>query len=553
MQQLLALKRTLSKPDLVIGLILSSLFINLLELALPLTILQIYDRIIPNGATNTLVVLSVIVAGILIINAGLSLLRSQVATWADSKLSYINSCEAFKHIMHCKLHDFYQNGIGIYLSRLNSLDIIKEFYGGQSLVILLEIPFIILFLGLMYSMGGSIIYIPLAIQALLIISIFFYNKELSDITIKTSNNNQVRSNFFIEMLDGIHTVKALSMEEQLLRRYERLEQSHINDNYLMTQINASGLSIITFASHMNLILIVAFGSWQVIHDNLSIGGLAACTLLATRSIKPLSRAITLWERFQKVKLAIEDQNRLLSLKPDYCENFPDIGPIQGQIKLQNVSFRYSDAKECSVKKINLTINAGETIAITGPGFSGKTTLIEIIAGLLYPQQGLVFADDKLLMSHNIQSYRHQIAYIPKNGQLYKGTILENLTGFNVEEKSTQAIAFAAALGLNTYIEQMPNGYFTQVGFGTVDTISRGLTQGIVLVQALINNPKIILFDEANQAMDISSDEKLKQHFQNLEGITTIILVTHRPSLLKLANHVYEMTDGELTLRDGYNE
>ena len=184
MQQFLALKRTLSKSDFLVGLVLSSLFINLLELALPLTILQVYDRIIPNEATNTLVVLCSIVSGILLINAGLNLLRSQVATWVDSKLSYMNSCEAFKHIMHCKLHDFYQSGIGVHLSRLNALDIIKDFYGAQSLVILLEIPFIILVLGLMYSIGGNIVYIPLAIQALLIISIFFYNKDLSGITIK---------------------------------------------------------------------------------------------------------------------------------------------------------------------------------------------------------------------------------------------------------------------------------------------------------------------------------------------------------------------------------
>jgi len=526
-------------------LAVASLFLNVLGLALPMALLQVYDRILPNKSTGTMVLLMAGVLGALLLESILTFARSYVTGWIGARFEHKAGCEAIDRLMMTSIDNFEKEGSGVHLERLNSLATVREFYAGQALLTLLDLPFALIYLALVALMGGWLVLVPIVLLVMFALSAMKIGTALRDAIEKRMVADDRRFNFLIEVLGGIHSVKAMAMETQMVRRYERLQESCAEGYYTVALRSANALGVSSFFSQMTTIAVAAFGSIIVMNGDMTTGGLAASSLLAGRSMAPIQKALGVWTRFQSFVLASGRLEKLFALPPEAEKNLPKMPPTKGKLELEGVSFAFDPKMPTVIDDASISIEAGECIAIAGGNGSGKTTLLTLMQGALRPTQGRVMIDGTDVTQYEPQSVRDQIAYLPQSGVLFQGTILQNITMFRSEFDDI-AVETAGLLGLDEVVATMAYGFDTPVGDGAYDSLPRGIKQRIAIARALVNNPRIVLFDEANTAVDSAGDNFLRVWLERAKGKRTLILVTHRPSLVKLADRVFDLDHGRLS-------
>ena len=534
----------------LLDLFFASITINILALALPLALLQVYDRILPNEAESTLLLLMLGIGAAVVLEGFLKLGRTYISGWAGAKFEHLAGVSAVERLLMTNLADFEQEGSGVHLERLGSLNTLKDFYSGQAFLTIWDVPFAILFLGLIAYLAGWLVAIPVVMLVVFILFAVFFGKRLKKAVQERMTADDRRYNFIIEVLAGIHTVKSMAMESQMLRRYERLQESCAVADGAVAMDSTNSQSLGTVFSQLTTVAVVCGGALLVIDNQLTIGGLAACTMLAGRAMQPLQRAVGIYTRFQTILIARERLKDLWKLQPEVKAGMPKIGHIDGALELRDVEFRFGkDDEKPVLEGINVRLKAGEAMGIAGDNGSGKTTLLWLMMGALRPTEGEVYVDGEDLRGFDPHSYRSQIAYLPQLGELFQGTIMDNITMFRGEEYEEAATATAELLGLDDVVSQLPMGYETRVGDGASDALPRGIKQRIAIARALVDQPRIVLFDEANTAIDGSGDNILREMLEKLKGHATMVLVTHRPSMLKLCDQVFDLKDGHLTERD----
>jgi len=526
-------------------LAVASLFLNVLGLALPMSLLQVYDRILPNHSTGTMVLLMAGVLGALVLESILNFGRSYITGWVGARFEHKAGCAAINRLMTTGIDSFEKEGSGVHLERLNSLAQVREFYAGQALLTLLDLPFALIYLALVAFMGGWLVLVPLVLLVAFAISAVSVGTKLREAIEKRMVADDRRFNFLIEVLGGIHSVKAMSMEAQMVRRYERLQESCAEGYYTVALRSASALGVSSFFSQLTTIAVAAFGSMIVMNGDMTTGGLAAASLLAGRAMSPIQKALGVWTRFQSFVLARGRLEKLFALPPEAPAGLPKMPAPKGRLELEAVSFKFGEKLPDVIKEASIVIEEGECIAIAGGNGSGKTTLLALMQGALRPTSGRLLVDGIDVTSYEPQSVRDQIAYLPQSGVLFQGTILQNITMFRSQYDDI-AVETAGLLGLDEVVATMAFGFDTPVGDGAYDSLPRGIKQRIAIARALVHNPRIVLFDEANTAVDSAGDNFLRVWLERAKGKRTLVLVTHRPSLVKLADKVYDLDHGKLS-------
>lgn len=539
-------------PGGLADLLIATLFINVLSLALPLALLQIYDRILPNASVSTLGILIAGVVVALALEAGLKMARSYISGWMGARFDHLAGSAALQHLFTANIVDFERQGAGVHLERLGALSVVREFYSGQAILVLCDLPFAVVYLLGMYYLAGALVWVPLGLIALFVAAALLVGDRLHKALQARGVADDRRFSFVIEVLEGIHTVKSMAMEKQLLRRYERLQEACVEADRKAVLHGNSAQGIGSIFSQATAFCVVGFGSMLVIDGSLTTGGLVACTMLAGRSMQPLQKAVGTWTRMQTIRLARGRLYEIFGLRSEGPADRPPMPPIEGALELRNVSFHYGanrDGKNLPfvLKDANIMIEPGEAIGIFSGNASGKSTLLSMMAGLLQPTEGAIFVDGQDLSLFEPTSIRSHIAYLPVDGVVFSGTILENITMFR-PDRERAAVHWATVLGLTSVISQLPLGFDTRMGSGAPDAVSRGIRQRIAIARALVDGPRIVLFDEANTGLDIASDAVLLKALEDMKGHCTLVLVSHRPSILKLVNRVFEIRDAALVPR-----
>jgi len=539
-------------PGGIFDLLLASVFINILALAMPLTLLQVYDRIIPNSADETLVLLVVGIGSALILEALLRMGRSYVSGWMGARFDHLAGCAALERFLGVSIVDFERVGSGAHLERYNALSTLKEFYAGQAIQALCDLPFAVIYIGAVAYLAGPLFLVPVVLIIFFALVAFIIGKKLRVALQHRMQSDDRRFSFIIEVFGGVHTVKGLAMEEQMIRRYERLQETCANAEHDVALRSSYAQSAGALFSQLVLFSVVGFGSTLVIDGSLTVGGLAACTMLAGRSMQPLQKAVGIWTRFQSIELARERLRELFEMDVEKPPGLPELPPVRGDLTLENVTFTYGKNKDGELmpplfENISMEIGAGETISVTGGNARGKTTLLYLMMGVLGPTEGTVRVDGRNLRDYQPSSIRKQAAYLPQEGMLFNGTLLENLTMFR-DEKIDDAMDMSMLLGLDSVVAHMPQGYDTMVGDGAGDKLPKGIKQRISIARALVDKPRILLFDEANASMDGASDAMLKALLERLKGRVTMVLVTPRPSILNLSDRIYDIVGSDVVLR-----
>ncbi|MES9857493.1 MAG: ABC transporter transmembrane domain-containing protein [Sedimenticola sp.] len=530
-----------SRPDVLIA----SLGINILALMLPMAVLQVYDRIIPNQAVDTFTILMLGMLGVAVLEALLRIFRSVILAWSGARFEHRESLKALNHILHADTLAFNKDPSANYLSRMQAVEEIHQFYSGQSMLLLMDFPFILLYLGLIWIISGSLILVPLTLLLVFAVASFSLGRRLHKALKERHKTDTNRQNFLTEVLSGIHTVKSMAMEALMLRRYERLQAQSAERVQELANINSVVQGFGTTFSQLAMVSFVGFGAIFVIDGTLTVGALAAGTMLSGRVLQPGLKAMSLWTQFQGVRLALGRCQEIYEMPLEVAGNIAEEQPVQGHLELRDVTFKYPEQDKLLLRGITLDIPSGGAVGITGINGAGKSTLISILTGFVQPLEGEVILDNNSLRDHDQEFLRQQIGFMPQHGILYEGTILENMTLFREGDVLEHAIELSRELGLDEIIATMPEGLDTMIGGSAVDTLSEGVRQKIVMVRSLVGHPKVILFDDANASFDIKNDIKLLKMMKKFRGDRTMVVVSHRPSFLGLCERQYELHNGLL--------
>lgn len=525
-------------------LIASSLAVNVLALALPLMTMQVYDRILANHATDTLVVLSCGVLLAALAEFTLRCCRSMVAGKNGAQYEHLAATEALRHVLETPQLHKGQGKAAVLAQDIGASAWLKDYYGGQMMVtMLIDMPFIALFILLEFYLAGWLALVPVAVLGLFVWMFWRQGVKLRACSDARENEDNARYSFISEALQSVHSVKAMCLEAPMARRFEEVQRESGALSYEIACRHGHAASLSYGFSQFMTIMVLCAGAPLVIYNQLSMGALIACVLLSGQVMQPLQRGLSMWIRFQDIALAKKRLYRLLALPRRQFLPLEDMGANHGEVHIHNLGFAYGGADPV-IEGANLTIAPGDAIAISGTPGSGKSTLMELIAGIYEPKYGYVHIGGMDAHRIPVAERAQYLAHLPMNGMILRGSIMDNLTGFNPALRA-EARAVADQLGIESAVSLLPSGYDTPLEGHMTDVVSPGLKQRVAIARALIHKPRLILYDNADHGMDQESYTRIFELMARLKGKATLVIVSDDKNILSLADYVVELRRGQL--------
>ncbi len=525
--------------------LIASILINLFALASPLFIMNVYDRVVPNQAIETLWVLA---AGVFIVfsfDLLMKILRGYFIDAAGKRADIILSSTIFEKILGIRMA-VKPASTGAFANNLHEFESFRDFLTSATLATLIDLPFLIFFLAIIWLIGESLVTIPLIAIPLALAAGLIIQKPLKSTIQKLFGLSAAKSATLIEALGNLEPIKTVNAEGQLQKQWEE-NIGEIAKLGMKSRFLASiAIHVSLFFQQIASISVVIFGVYKIADGDLTTGGLIACTILTGRCLAPMSQVASLLTRYHQAKASLGSLNELMNLPGERTNKKPLTRPAStGNIEFKNVSFSYPDQPQKTLNQVSFKIKAGEKIAILGRIGSGKSTLEKLILALYEPQEGSILIDGTEIKQIYPATVRRQIGYVPQDISLMRGTIYDNIIfgGKYVDEHSISKAAKIA--GVSDFTNQNALGLDIQVGERGA-ALSGGQKQSIALARALLHNPPIYILDEPTNAMDSRSEETFKQRFANhLQENQTLILITHRASLLTLVDRIIVLDNGKI--------
>ncbi len=534
------------------SLLLTTLAINILSLALPIMTLQVYDRILPSQGSGTLPILIAGVTLAVTLEAALRLTRSYALGWAGAAYEHRLSCAAMKHILQSDLSHLGPYGVGENLNRMTAIGKLKDFYNGYSLTTLFELIFVPLFLGLIIYIAGPLAFVPAGVLMIFTVVSLSQGQKLRAALKKRDETDDQRYNFLIEGLEGVHTLKSFALENIFARRYETLEEASTFANHRVTEATASTFNAGAVFAHLMVAAVISIGALFVLGGSITTGALIATVLLSGRMLQPIQRVLSLWAKYQDYSLAREKVETLFDA-PQHAQiqNIRLKPEREGTLSLRNIAFRHAADKPWLFEDINLTLNRGDSILLQAAHGAGKTTFLEIISGLYPATRGEVIVDGHNILSYQPEKIVEHVGYIQTDGLIFRGTIRDNLTCFGqINEHQVREIA--GLLKVDSDIAKLPSGLDTFLSGNNTDNVPPGLKQRIAMVRVLAPKPRIILFDDADRALDREGYNLVYTLLARLSSKVAMIIISDDHNLRGLTEKSYVLQNGRLIeTQDGH--
>ena len=532
------------EPSVPLSVKFASFSVNLLALALPLSIMQVYDRVIPNHSLATLAYLFLGLTLAIAIDYALKISRSALLSWHATQFVEKVENEGVSRFLRAPNGSFERCPAAVNISRYAAAAALADYHSGQARLVAIDLPFVGIALIVLTIVGGTMVLVPAVLFFIFAaLAIGRARKFRKILDLRTAQDNR-KYDFIAEVLAGIHTVKGMAMEPQMQRRFERLQQAVAETTMASILTGQANQTSAMLYGNISQLIVVAIGGSQVINDHLTMGALACCTMLSGQILQPLLRAISLWTERENVDHRRAEVRLLLDL-PSVEPAPVGLTSVVGDIQFENVTFRYDTAADLALEVVDLSIKVGTITGVKGKGGSGRTTLLKLIQGDIEPTLGRVTIGGVSTMEPNFQAIRPCIAYVGAAPVMFSGTIMENLTVFSPEKRDF-ARKMSQLFGLETTINLLPDGYETEIGRGIGDDLPMSIAQQVNIVRALTNRPRVLALDEANMVLDAVAEPALIRALETLRGRLTVIVVTHRPSLLALCDRLILVEDGHAT-------
>ncbi|MFZ2738775.1 MAG: type I secretion system permease/ATPase [Burkholderiaceae bacterium] len=532
--------------------LLAALLANLFALGMPLFVMNVYDRVVPNNAVDTLWVLSLGLLLMLVSDLVLRTLRTRFIDLASSRSDVKLSAFIMERVLGMRMEQR-PNSAGSFASNLRAFESVRDFIGSATVVAFIDLPFGLIFMGVMGWIAWPML-IPLITGALvMLIYALAVQGRMHELAETTYRASAQRNATLIEGLVGFETIKALGAEAPIQSRWEKSAVLLARVGTQLRLLSASASNTSAFMQQSVNLVIVILGVYLIGDGALSMGGLIACTMLASRAMAPVGLVSGLLVQYHTAATALTSLNETMKREVERPADasFISRGQLHGAVEFRDVSFSYPGQHQPALRNLNLNIKPGEHVAILGRIGSGKTTLEKLILGLYRPTSGAVLVDGIDQRQLDPAELRRQVGYVPQDVMLFYGTLRENIT-MGAPLADDQAVVRAAELaGIIGMVNAHPQGFDMLVG-ERGESLSGGQRQGVAIARALINDPPILLLDEPTASMDHSSEEDFKRRLTEFSRGKTLIIISHRTALLDLAERLI-VVDGGRIVADGPKE
>ncbi len=522
--------------------LLASFLVNLLALALPLTLLQIYDRILPNAAISTLMILMLGLFAVVVIDITLRILRDSMMTHAARENAFRGRVLAIARLLHTDPAIVRQKPGRYWLDRMTAVEETASVKENADKYLFIDLPFVVIFLGMVGLIGGWLVAVPIALIGVFAVVMFWMIGRQRQLTEARREEDDKRYAHIAEWLGRISTIKLFAMETQIYRRFEAMLAHGVAYSYhAVLQNNRLPMAGQLFSNVMMVAVSTAGAIW-VIEGSMSIGSLACCSLLATRVAQPVFRVISTAAHMQGYAMA-EARLKAIHDLPSAAAMPPAV-PVKGTIELIDVVMP-PQGNWSGFRGLSMDVGPGEVIGIAGPIGSGKGELLSLIEGTKAPPHGRALIDGIEASSSEMRSQRRAIQRIDGRVSIFRGTILENVAMFRSGAYIAEAVAAIEAIGLDAQINKLPEGYDTPIGDGAQIVLPYGFQQALMIARALAQLPAILLVSQIGALLDIDNYRRLERALRLSSARPTAILTSQRGSVFSAADRVYEIREGRL--------
>jgi ATP-binding cassette, subfamily C, bacterial LapB len=524
---------------------IAAALINIFTLFTSLYTMTVYDRVIPTGAHGSLIGLTIGLLIIVIFDFVMKGLRGYFVDVAGSRLDQRIGRAIFAKILAMRL-DQRRGSIGGLSAIVREVDTIREFFASATISALVDVPFILLTLLVIGLLGGSVVWVPVILIPLVILVGVALQPALRKHSSEMLGNALTKQSVLVETIGSLESVKVAGAGPMLDRRFDQGMEQHAIVSLRQRFISNLAVNSALSAQMLCYAGVVFVGVFKIADQSMTMGALIACSILAGRAVAPLSQIAQLLTRIHSARTAYRQIDALMQ-QPDEIGDGYRIAPmvVDGGIEFRDVDFRYPGAAELALRNLSFRINAGEHVALIGPIGSGKSTIARLIAGLYEPSSGLVMVDGIDIRQMEATSFRSKIGALLQDSSLLTGTIRENIDlGRGLDEAELMRVS--ALSGAHNFIAALPNGYELRLS-DRGEGLSGGQRQSIALARALYGKPPIMVLDEPTSAIDTDTEASLVARLKEEFAGRTLILVTHRPSLLALVDRVILMSRGRMVV------
>lgn len=532
--------------------IIASFLINIFVLTTPLFTMNVYDRVIPNDAKDTLWVLSIGVLIIYSIDIVLKFLRTYFLETAGKKTDIIASSLIFERVLDLKMSSM-PNSVGSMANILKEFESIRSFITSSTISLLIDLPFIILFLIAIFYIGGILVIVP-SVVIIFIVLYTLYAKEKLQNSIKQSYEaSSIKNGVLIESIASIETLKSLGATGYSQWKWEEATSQIADKSISSKTISASITTVTSFLLQLNTVAIIIVGTYLIGEKMISMGALIAVVIMSSRAIAPMGQVASLLATFHHTKVSYKAIDNIMNMPVEHPKGkkFVARSEYMGNIEFKNVGFSYPNSDKSTLKNVNFSINEGEHVAIIGKIGSGKSTIHKLLLSLYTPNEGAILIDNIDIKQLDPTELRKNIAYVSQDILLFNGTVKENIVYRLPHIDDERIIEAATVSGVMEFINKHPKGFDMPVGERGA-FLSGGQRQSIAIARAILQNYPIVLLDEPTSAMDSSTEAQFVKNIKEYIKDKTMILVTHKTSLLYLVDRIIVMEDGQVVL-DGKKE
>ncbi len=525
--------------------LLAAFLINVFALTLPLFSMNVYDRVVPNQATETLWMLAAGVLIVLLADVALRTLRGYFIDLASSRVDVRLSAYIMERVLGLRLENR-PISAGSFASNLRSFETIRDFITSATVTAFVDLPFAIIFLAVIGWISWPMI-LPILLGMLLMVAYALtVHSKMHELSETTYRAGAMRNATLVESLVGLEAIKALGAEGVMQRKWEASAQFLTRVAAQLRLLSSSTINGAMWMQQFVNIVLIVIGVYLIGDKALTLGGLIACTMLASRAMAPIGQVAGLLTQYHNAATALQSLDGILQqpVERGADANFVTRQHFNGDIEFKEVDFSYPGQDVAALRNVSLKIRAGEHVAILGRVGSGKTTLEKLILGLYRPTSGAVLVDGIDLRQLDPAELRRNVGYVPQDVMLFFGSLRDNLTIASPTADDAAVLRAARVGGLLEFVNAHPRGFDMAVG-ERGESLSGGQRQAVAIARAASDNPPILLMDEPTGSMDHSSEEEIKQRLREFSAGKTLIVITHRTSLLDLVDRIIVIDAGKV--------
>lgn len=526
-------------------ILIASFLINIFALASPLFIMNVYNRVVPNQANTTLWVLAIGILIVFIFDFIMRNLRAYFIDAAGKNIDMQLSKNIFSHIMDIRL-GMRPSSVGTLANTVQSFESFREFITSTTVSVLVDVPFALVFLITIALLGGWIVMIPILAIPLIVLFGFFIQKPLDDMIRKNYRYSSEKHAVLVEALTNMEAIKGMHVEGFVQKKWENVADAASKLSIKLRSLANIGINFSLFIQQLAVVVLIIVGVFEIEAGMLTVGGLVACTILASRALVPFAQIAGLLARYQQSKTSIVALDSVMQLPTERSQDkfFLYLSKLDGQIEFRKVTFNYPEQPVAALNKISFLVKPKEKVGIIGATGSGKSTILKLIMKFYEPTTGNILIDHYEEHQLDPAELRHFIGYVPQDVTLFHGTIKENIT-FGAPHVDDSAIIRAAQLStVDTFVAHHPEGFNRPVG-ERGQYLSGGQRQAMVIARALLLDPSVVLLDELGNSMDDATTMLLISRLKPYVVNKTLVLVTHKAILLNLVDRLIVMDAGHI--------